>query len=182
MAKPVNNLTFKLSHPVAFRINLKKAKSIHTTKVDESTEVKSTKVSKVPKELQGYTKVGSKQLAVVIKVDGIFKAKLTSSPVEETQELQVVPFTPRSLELRGKSCVFLKVKDERNRSICYMRSVENSKYNPGLQEQYDVLKEHIVISGHLYRKAGMLYFDYEKLVAFKENGAHLDEIMIESNL
>lgn len=184
MAKLVRNLAFKLNSPVTFRININKVlKSSKTTsKVNKTTEeVAVPKTSRVPKALQGYTKVGSKQLAVVIIENGIFKARLTTSPVEETQEFKVVDFTPRSLELKGKSCVFYKNKDKYNHNVCYMRDATTSKHNPGTTDQYDVFKENILISGHLYRKDGVLYFDYEKLMAFKANGTRLDELMIDSN-
>ena len=50
----------------------------------------------------------------------------------------------------------------------------NAIINPGLDTQYDVLKEGILIQGHIVEKDNKKYFNYEKLIAFTENGSHLN--------
>lgn len=136
------------------------------------------------KTTKNFSKVSKKFYAVIIKdKDDTFKARLTISPVEESedkgfipQEYLVLPLTPNSLILKGKTHVFSKDKDKYGHRVCYIRERMNSIINPGLDSQYDVLKEGLLISGHIVKKDNKTYFDYENIVAFTENGAHIDNV------
>lgn len=135
------------------------------------------------KTTKNFSKVSKKFYAVIIKdKDDTFKARLTISPLEESedkgfipQEYLVLPLTPDSLILKGKTHVFSKNKDKYGHYICYIRERINSIINPGLDSQYDVLKEGILISGRIVEKDGKNYFNYEELIAFSENGGHLND-------
>lgn len=139
--------------------------------------IKPIVIHKVSKK---FTKVSRKCNAVIIKdTDDTFKARLTSSPVEGDegnipQEYLVLPLTPDSLKLKGKTHVFSKNKDKYGHHICFIRERMNAIINPGLDTQYDVLKEGILIQGRIVEKDNKKYFDYEKLIAFTENGGHLN--------
>lgn len=130
---------------------------------------------------KNFIKVDKKCHAVVIKENDELKARITISPVEECedfipQEYIVLPFTPESLNLKGKKYVFGKEKDKYGHYICFIREHIDSVINPGLNTQYDVLKEHLLISGHIVKKDSKQYFNYEQLVAFSENGVHIDNL------
>ena len=133
------------------------------------------------KTTKKFTKISRKCYAVVIKdKDDTFKARLTFSPVESDegnipQEYLVLPFTPDSLKLKGKTHVFSKNKDKHGHHICFIRERMNAVINPGLDSQYNVLKEGILISGCIVEKDNKKYFNYEELIAFTENGAHLND-------
>ena len=139
--------------------------------------IKPIVIHKVSKK---FTKVSRKCNAVIIKdTDDTFKARLTSSPVEGDegnipQEYLVLPLTPNSLKLKGKTHVFSKSKDKYGHYICFIRERMNAIINPGLDTQYDVLKEGILIQGRIVEKDNKKYFNYEKLIAFTENGGHLN--------
>lgn len=128
-----------------------------------------------------FIKVGKKCHAVVIKENDELKARITISPVEEyedfiPQEYMVLPFTSESLNLKNKKYVFGKDRDKYGHYICFIREHMDSVINPGLNTQYDVLKEGLLISGHIVKKDNKQYFNYEQLVAFSENGVHIDNV------
>lgn len=138
---------------------------------------------KIKRNTESYIKIGGKCEAVVIKDNNELKARLTTSPVEDSNEYLVLPFTPNSLNLKGKTHVFAKYKDEYNHRICIIRDKTSANVNPGVPAQYDVLSENLLISGHIVSKDGKKYFNYEKLIAFSEKGLHISEpIVINSNL
>lgn len=125
-----------------------------------------------------YVKYGSKCLAVVINDNGILKAKLTTSPVEELNEFTVLRFTPDSFKLRGKQYVFAKHKDKYDHIICYIRDEYERNYSPGSNNQFDVLVEGLLIEGHIAKNNGINYFNYENLLAFTETGGMINNSVL----
>lgn len=118
--------------------------------------------------------VSRRCLAVVSKIDNEFKAivnyekntiKLTDIFSIKNEQL-ILPFTEKSLELKGKIYVFAKEKDVYGNNICIIRDNITANISPGIPNQYDVFKENILISGHIIRNNNKLYFEYEDLISY----------------
>lgn len=136
-------------------------------------------VAKVNKPKGNSSKqVSRKCLAVVITDENTIKARIDTSPVEGCNEFLVLPFTTKSLELKGKTIVFFKDKDKYGHNQCYFRTTTDALINPGTNNQFDALRPGLLISGYIKRIDGKLYFDYEDLVAYKEGGVHITDIRI----
>lgn len=121
-----------------------------------------------------FVKVSTKVEAVVILDKGEFKARIISSPVEDTiSEYRVLPFTPNSFKLRNRRYVFLKHKDRYGHNQVVIRDADKAYQFPGLDSHYSVFIENIVINGFIVKRDNKYYFDYIDLVAFRENGHRL---------
>ena len=147
-------------------------------KLIHSFAIKLISTTKVKRESKSFIKVGRKCQAVVILDDKQWKARLTTSPVEDERipdEFLVLPFTDSSLSLKGKTHVFLKEKDKYGHYICVVRDKLTAKLHPGLNIQYNVFHEGLLISGYIVKKKGKHYFEYEELIAFTENGAYISK-------
>lgn len=141
--------------------------------------IKIAKTHKI-KKTNSFSIVSKKISAVVILENGIYKARITTSPVEGCPtEYRVLPFTPNSLTLKGKTYVFAKNKDKYGKYVCVIRDVNKANLSPGIDEQYDVLKLGIIILGRIIKKDGVLYFDYIDLIAYKENGKLIDNLNVD---
>lgn len=141
--------------------------------------ISATKISKIRRANKTFTRFGKKCHAIVIKDNGALKARLISSPVEEhdvfdISEFKVIPFTPNSFNLKGKTHVFLKRKDKYGHYICIIRNNVIANRHPGLTSQYNALREGLEVAGHIAKQGDDFYFDYENLIAFKENGAYIN--------
>ena len=119
-------------------------------------------------------KCSRKCYAVVVKIDNEFKAVVNidgnyNSVIEGDQfsnSRLTLPFTEESLDLRDKTHVFLKNVDKSGRKPIVIRTEEHFHYLPVLSTQYDAVKENLLIAGHIIRKNGKMYFDYENLVKY----------------
>lgn len=141
--------------------------------------IKIAKTYKV-KKTNSITVVSKKISAVVILENGTYKARITTSPVEGCPtEYRVLPFTPNSLTLKGKTYVFTKNKDKYGKYVCVIRDANKANFSPGIDEQYDIFKPGVVISGRIIKKDGVLYFDYIDLIAYKENGKLIDNLNVD---
>ena len=118
--------------------------------------------------------ISRKCLAVVKEIDGEFKAIINIDNkhiyLKEGDELSneqlILPFTERSLDLKGKIYVFLKEKDKYGHYVCIIRNSINAELHPGLPIQYNAVHENLLLAGHIIRKNGIMYFEYEDLVAY----------------
>lgn len=137
--------------------------------------------AKPKREVKRSKTVSRRCLAVVILEDRIYKARIASSPVEESQEYIICPFTDKSLSLKGKTHVFLKHKDELGNNVCVIRDIIKAVSSPGCETQYDVLKEGLVLSGHIIKEHNKMYFEYEDLVAFSETTNKIINPIIKEN-
>lgn len=127
--------------------------------------------SKPKREYKNKDKIISRKCyAVVILIDGELKAAVNY----QTNEELILPFTEESLRLKDKEYVFLKKKDKYNHHVCIMRDNLTSSISPGIDDQYDVLHENLLIAGHIIRKNNKMYFEYEDLVKFN----HLSDYII----
>lgn len=117
--------------------------------------------------------ISRKCYAVVKEIDGEFKAVVNINKqhirLKEGDELSneqlILPFTERSLDSKGKIYVFLKEKDKYGHYICIIRDKMTANLSPGLPTQYNTIHENLLLAGHIIRKNGKMYFEYEDLVA-----------------
>lgn len=117
--------------------------------------------------------ISRKCYAVVKEIDGEFKAVVNINKqhirLKEGDELSneqlILPFTERSLDSKGKIYVFLKEKDKYGHYICIIRDKMTANLSPGLPTQYNTVHENLLLAGHIIRKNGKMYFEYEDLVA-----------------
>lgn len=132
-----------------------------------------------------YKRIGKVREAEVQLINGELRA--FTSPVEEmcdddasiTLEYVALPFTPKSLELKGKTNVFLKGRDEHGKRVCVIRSAFKANTSPGIEDQYDALIPGLLISGHIVSNNGKHYFEYENLLAYTAKGAKIDKTSID---
>lgn len=117
--------------------------------------------------------ISRKCYAVVKEIDGEFKAVININKqyvrLKEGDELSneqlILPFTERSLDLKGKIYVFLKEKDKYGHYVCIIRDIMTANLIPGLPIQYNTVHENLLLAGHIIRKNGKMYFEYEDLIA-----------------
>lgn len=118
--------------------------------------------------------ISRKCLAIVKEIDGEFKAIINIDKkhiyLKEGDELSneqlVLPFTEKSLDLKDKTYVFLKDKDKYGNYVCIIRDSNTASLFPSLPKQYNTFHENLLIAGHIIRKNGKMYFEYEDLVAY----------------
>lgn len=111
--------------------------------------------------------IGKKYQAIVIKENDIFKAKLISSPVEDTKlfrKISILPFTEESFNLRNSTHIYSKKRDKSNHYICIIRKPIEAKLGPINDSNFSTLREGLKIEGHIYIKDNIYYFNYEKLL------------------
>ena len=129
---------------------------------------------KIKNNDESFNKCSRKCYAVVVKIDGEFKAVVNidgnyDSVIEGDQfsnSRLTLPFTEESLDLKDKTHVFLKKVDKSGKQPVVIRTGDQCHYHPGLPTQYDAVKENLLIAGHVIRKNGKMYFDYEDLVKY----------------
>ena len=118
--------------------------------------------------------ISRKCYAVVKEIDGEFKAIINIDNkhiyLKEGDELSneqlVLPFTEKSLDLKDKTYVFLKNKDKYGHYVCVIRDRNIAHFFPGIPTQYNTIHDNLLIAGHIIRKNGKMYFEYEDLVAY----------------
>lgn len=118
--------------------------------------------------------ISRKCYAVVVKDNNEYKAVVNIDekyiPIVEGDEFSnsklILPFTEESLDLKDKTHVFLKNKDKLGKNVVVIRNERDCHFSPGLPTQYDAVKENILIAGHIVRKNGKMYFNYEDLVKY----------------
>lgn len=118
--------------------------------------------------------ISRKCYAVVKEIDGEFKAIINIDKhyirLKEGDELSndqlILPFTERSLDLKDKLYVFLKEKDKYGHNVCIIRDAMTARISPGLPTQYNAVHDNLLIAGHIVRKNGKMYFEYEDLIKY----------------
>lgn len=152
-----------------------KKKLVHNFTIKIATPTRVIKTNKV-------SKVSRKCYAVVIEDNGEMKARVTSSPVKESDsvpsEFLMLPFTENSLNLKGKLYVFTYNKDKYNHNVCIIRDTLKAMFHYGNQNMYRALRPGLLIAGHVVKQQNKHYFDYEQLIAFSEFGRHINDVKI----
>lgn len=121
-------------------------------------------------------KKSKRMFAVVIEDDGILKARIQTNTEDEDIQYDVIPFTDRSFDLKNKTHVFLKNRDKYGKRVCIIRDKSKAFLYSGQHPEFKVLDKGLLISGYIITIDNKRYFDYDKLVAFHELGAHINEI------
>lgn len=118
--------------------------------------------------------ISRKCYAVVAVIDGEYKAIVNYEKkhiyVREGGDLSneqlVLPFTEESLSLKDKLYVWAKQKDKYGHHVCIIRDYMTAHLHPGVDGTYDAIRENLLIAGHIVRKNGKMYFEYEDLIAY----------------
>lgn len=121
-------------------------------------------------------KKSKRMFAVVIEDDGILKARIQTNTEDEDIQYEVIPFTDMSFDLKNKTHVFLKNRDKYGKRVCIIRDKSKAFLYSGQHPEFKVLDKGLLISGYIITVDNKRYFDYDKLVAFHELGAHINEI------
>lgn len=147
------------------------------TKIFAPNFILKARVPKNRKETTRLNKVSRKCYAVVITVNNELKACITKSDESKL----VIPFTKRSLDLKGKAYVFSKTKDKNNRPIIIIRDDYKSITNCGSNDQYSTLIDSIYIAGYIINSNGKMYFDYTDFVAINNLAPKFNDVNIDEN-
>ena len=151
--------------------------------------IKSASKSKRKSKPTG-SNISRKCYAVVKEIDGEFKAVINIDKQhirlkkgdELSNEQLILPFTERSLDLKGKIYVFLKEKDKYGHYVCIIRNTINAELHPGLPIQYNAVHENLLLAGHIIRKNDKMYFEYEDLVAHHYLAeSHICDVKVDNN-
>jgi hypothetical protein len=144
--------------------------------------IKSASVTKTKREHKNETKISRKCYAVVIKDEnGELKARIDTLK-EAVNEYIVLPFTEKSLDLKDKTYVFHKDKDKYNHYVCEIRDKLTAAISYGSSNRYSVFHENMLIAGHIVRKNGKMYFDYETLVKYHyDSNGTVNEVKIDTS-
>lgn len=134
--------------------------------------------------------ISRKCYAVVKEIDGEFKAIINIDKQhirlkkgdELSNEQLILPFTKRSLYLKDKIYVFLKEKDKYGHYVCVIRDTTTANLFPGLPTQYNAVHENLLLAGHIIRKNGKMYFEYEDLVAHHYlSESHICDVKVDNS-
>ena len=149
----------KIFNPSTFIINIASKPKIHKPKT---------------------TKISRRCYAIVALINGEYKAIVNNS--ENDSDKLILPFTEKSLSLKGKEYVFSKAKDKHGRRVCVIRNYIDANLNPGTDTQYDAVIENLLLIGHIIREDGKMYFNYEELAAYHYKAeCHLSETKIDNS-
>lgn len=148
-----------------------------------------SKPKKETKSTVNGSNISRKCYAIVAIIDGEYKAIVNyeKNPIylreggELSNEQLVLPFTEKSLSLKDKTYVWLKHKDKYGNHICIMRDHLTAHFHPGVDTQYNAIRENLLLAGHIVRKDGKMYFEYENLVAYHYlAGCYLYEVKVDN--
>lgn len=136
------------------------------------------KGNKSKRQSNTFKPIGKRQLAVVIEDDGILKARISfqKNKDDDIIEYLVLPFTDRSFDLKDKIFVCFKERDKYNKRVWIIRDKRKAALFYGSSDIYKTLDKGLLIAGHIVKQNNKQYFDYEKLIAFHEQGAHINAI------
>lgn len=90
-----------------------------------------------------------------------FVAHINMKNDKVVPDIQVLPFTERSYDLKGKTKVFSVFSDINNRGICIIREKTHATNFPGLTSQYTPFRNNYVYSGYIVSINGKHYFDVD---------------------
>lgn len=137
--------------------------------------------SKVINKTKTFTKISRRCFATIIKIDNEFKAKINLLDNSIDPTIICIPLTPKSLDLKGKSHAWSKLKDEHGRNILFIRDTYKAYNHPGSAEQYDSVREGLLLSGHIYKCDNKMYFDFEEIVAYSPKGSHITIVNVDTS-
>lgn len=116
------------------------------------TTIKKPRISKDKKK--------SKLLYCLCSEDGEdYIANVNTSPSNTIPKVVKYRFTEKSYNIKGKTVVFSKYKDEHGCYIKYLRDESESKIFPLSSELYTPFRKNYVYSGYIVEINGVNYFD-----------------------
>lgn len=125
----------------------------------------------VPKPKHNKTSDGIKRTANKIVKGKVFQDENRTYKVSISMEndpvhpdLLVLDFTERSYDLTGKTNVFSRTVDSKGRRIRFIRNLINTKFMPGLPEQYIPFAPNWIVRGYIVKDNGTMKFDFKSLV------------------
>ena len=116
-----------------------------------------------------YKKISKKTVGKVCIEDNEFIIRVSvytvCNDVDKTSipPQLVLPFTPKSFELKGREKVFSKVKDKRG-FICYIRTKDKANLFPGLSSHLTTVCDGWICSGWVVRVDGKLMFEFSEAI------------------
>ena len=110
--------------------------------------------------------------------DGVWKAHINTRGLEGYEELTILDFTERSLDLKGKTDIFSHEKDKTGHYVRVMRSEMRAHLAPGTPEQYCAVCENDCFSGHIVKVNGVSQFD---MIAYKGTRSQCESLLTRNN-
>lgn len=96
--------------------------------------------------------------------NGTYKVSINMENDPVHPDLLVLDFTERSYDLTGKTNVFSRTVDSKDRRIRFIRNLINAKFMPGLPEQYIPFAPNWIVRGYIVKDNGTMKFDFKSLV------------------
>lgn len=112
-------------------------------------------------------KVPKKQIIKVLyciarRKGDAWEAHVNTKDVENYKDVTILPFSPKSFIMKGKTNIFSITKDKTNHYVRIMRNILDSFMFEGNEENYCTLCDNRVFSGHIVKIDGTLYFDMKE--------------------
>ena len=96
--------------------------------------------------------------------NGTYKVSISMENDPVHPDLLVLDFTERSYDLTGKTNVFSRTVDSKGKRIRFIRNLINTKFMPGLPEQYIPFAPSWIVRGYIVKDNGTMKFDFKSLV------------------
>lgn len=100
--------------------------------------------------------------------DGTYKVAIAIQNDTINPDLLVLNFTERSYDLTGKTNVFSRTVDSKGRRTRFIRNPINTKFMPGLPEQYIPFAPNWLVKGYIVIDNGIKKFDFTSLVGIND--------------
>lgn len=107
---------------------------------------------------------------VVEEEDENFKVLIQT----ENSEM-LLPFTPKSFELKDRTTVFTRAKNERGHRMRIIRDAWKAKIHPGFTTQYFPFTKNWIVKGYIVSNGLVKLFDFKDLVGIKGYVTNKDE-------
>jgi hypothetical protein len=141
--------------------------------------IKPTAIKKVKKATSNSHRTLNKILyAVAHKVEDKWEAHINTKGLEGYENITILPFTEKSLNLTGRTDVFYHNKDKTNHWIRVMRHQFDANVNPGSTDLYCSLCEDSCFSGYIVKIDGILQFD---MIAYKGSKGLCNNLLTRNN-
>lgn len=135
---------------------------------------KKSTARKVVKDKSTNKAVSRLCLAKVKQVDGIWRAAIDVTLEYGDATMIEIDIKPETLV--NKQYLFSKHKDETGRHTTIIRD-KTWTHHGFNDEQYDVLRDGLIIAGHIYMQEGKYIFGYEEFVGY-DYGRFINDVVI----
>lgn len=111
--------------------------------------------------------------------DGTYKIAIAMNSDTINPDLLVLEFTERSYDLTGKANVFSRTVDSKGRRTRFIRNSMDTKFMPGLPEQYIPFAPNWTVKGYIVMDNGIRKFDFRSLIGI--DGYTMDVLQLEDD-